>query len=95
MQLQLIEKRGSSDTTRLVQSPHASLNPNAWGLFQYRKCYLVTVTFKNTIGYPHYTALGTTSSKCRIAQSISGIITGINDLPVSVSEYSTLGGTCG
>ena len=96
MQLQLIEKRGSSDTTRLVQSPHASLNPNAWGLFQYRKCYLVTVTLKKTLLVtPHYTALGTTSSKCRIAQSISGIITGINDLPVSVSEYSTLGGTCG
>ena len=40
-------------------------------------------------------SLGTTSSKCWYAQSINDEIAGIRDLPVSVSEYSTFGGTCG
>ena len=38
-------------------------------------------------------SLGTTSSKCCCAQSINEVIDGMSDLPVSVREYSTLGGT--
>ena len=38
-------------------------------------------------------SLGTTSSQCWYAQSINDEIAGIRDLPVSVSEYSTFGGT--
>lgn len=37
----------------------------------------------------------TTSLKCSFPQSMSDKITGIRDLPVSVSEYSTRGGTSG
>lgn len=37
----------------------------------------------------------TTSSKCSLAQPMSGSMAGMSDLPTSVSLYSTRGGTSG